>query len=362
MRMSGGTSRDYEILGVRVALWGDCQDFLDHYRLQYGAFETHPRPIPEADVRAQFLSTGPTLVLNGRKTELPCISHPFEEAQSLIWEEVASRVTDFHLLHGAVLVRDGGALVISGPPGSGKTTLALALAKKGWTLYSDEMAPLHRGSGLIHPFPRAIHVRREREAETEAKVAGQDQPALSKECIAFPVSKKGFPPAPWKVLFLIGALERPSRERHILHVTVRDPEGRFYGEALRVAGTSGEILCQKRGFRHYRLVLPKTRDATESFMALRRRWGAEIVQMARVEEGRYEFGHQAECKAVPLDQAFLLLVGGLKALWTGKTSATMLLADLAQHMEQVRVTALRVGALEETVSMVERWAARCGQP
>ncbi|MGQ9654845.1 MAG: hypothetical protein ACUVXD_12340 [Thermodesulfobacteriota bacterium] len=115
---------------MRVALWGDCQDFLDHYRLQYGAFETHPRPIPEADVLAQFLSTGPTLVLNGRKIELPCISHPFEEAQSLIWEEVACRVTDFHLLHGAVLVRDGGGPGHLGPPWIRQDDLGPGLGEK----------------------------------------------------------------------------------------------------------------------------------------------------------------------------------------------------------------------------------------
>ncbi|MGQ9654846.1 MAG: hypothetical protein ACUVXD_12345, partial [Thermodesulfobacteriota bacterium] len=161
--------------------------------------------------------------------------------------------------------------------------------------------------------------RAEVKAWREANLPGEEPLALSKECVSFPVPAGGMPPAPWKALVILGAMEGRAMEGHILHVTVRDPEGRFYGEALRVAGTSGEILCQKRGFRHYRLVLPKTRDATESFMALRRRWVAEIVQMARVEEGRYEFGHQAECKAVPLDRAFLLLVGGLKALWTGKT-------------------------------------------
>ncbi len=346
--MKGGTSSQYEILGARVSIWSDSREFLDHYHLQYAAFEAAPRPLGDTGVRARFLSSGPTLVLNGREIGLPCISHPFEEALSMIWEAVASQISDFYLLHAAVTVRDGSALVISGPPGSGKTTLALALAARGWTLYSDEMAPLHRESGLIHPFPRAIHVR---EAEGGAQAGGG--PGLSKGCIRFPVPAGGLPPASWKALVILEGPHVPHRGLHVLDVIVRDPEGRFYQEAAGLNGVRGELALEKGGYRYYRFTLPKAKGVVERFALLRHRWSREIVQLARLEEGRPPFGKGPRCIRMPMSRAFIRVMAELKGHWGSVRSPAESLAHLIEKTGGIEIFSLQVGPAEETARLLE---------
>ncbi len=62
-------------------------------------------------------------------------------------------------VHSAVLERDGRALIMPAPPGSGKSTLCAALMLHGWRLLSDEMALLDPVTGLITPSPRPVSLK-----------------------------------------------------------------------------------------------------------------------------------------------------------------------------------------------------------
>ncbi|QHJ11263.1 hypothetical protein FX988_01491 [Paraglaciecola mesophila] len=69
---------------------------------------------------------------------------------------MASHMHKYLLLHGAVLEKDGKAVIFPAPPGSGKSTLTAYLAHSGWRLLSDEMTVIDLQSGLVHPFVRPI--------------------------------------------------------------------------------------------------------------------------------------------------------------------------------------------------------------
>ncbi len=61
------------------------------------------------------------------------------------------------LLHGCVIDIDGGAIVIMGPPGTGKSTTAAALVRAGFPLVSDDLAAvvLREADVLVHAgYPR----------------------------------------------------------------------------------------------------------------------------------------------------------------------------------------------------------------
>lgn len=62
-------------------------------------------------------------------------------------------------LHSAVLEKDGRAVLMPAPPGSGKSTLCAALMLHGWRLLSDEMALLDPENGLVTPFPRPVSLK-----------------------------------------------------------------------------------------------------------------------------------------------------------------------------------------------------------
>lgn len=62
-------------------------------------------------------------------------------------------------LHYAVLERDGRAVILPAPPGSGKSTLCAALMLDGWRLLSDEMALLDPRTGLLTASPRPISLK-----------------------------------------------------------------------------------------------------------------------------------------------------------------------------------------------------------
>jgi hypothetical protein len=49
--------------------------------------------------------------------------------------------------HAATAVRDGGAVVLAGESGTGKSTLLAALMKRGWGMLGDELAALTVGEG-----------------------------------------------------------------------------------------------------------------------------------------------------------------------------------------------------------------------
>ncbi len=62
-------------------------------------------------------------------------------------------------LHSAVLEKNGRAVLLPAPPGSGKSTLCAMLMLNGWRLLSDEMALLDPMSGLITPSPRPVSLK-----------------------------------------------------------------------------------------------------------------------------------------------------------------------------------------------------------
>lgn len=72
---------------------------------------------------------------------------------------VSTHCHQWVILHAAVLERNGQAVVLPAPPGSGKSTLCAALMIHGWRLLSDELALLDPQTGLLTPCPRPISLK-----------------------------------------------------------------------------------------------------------------------------------------------------------------------------------------------------------
>lgn len=72
---------------------------------------------------------------------------------------VTSNIHTYLILHAAVLERDGRALILPAPPGSGKSTLCAGLMLSGWRLLSDELTLVNLGDGNITALPRPVSLK-----------------------------------------------------------------------------------------------------------------------------------------------------------------------------------------------------------
>jgi hypothetical protein len=81
------------------------------------------------------------------KTRLSMVAHAIRVANGFV------------PLHAAVVIREKDILLLSGPGGSGKTTLTLALLERGWSYSSDDLAPIQIDTHEIIPFPKPIGVK-----------------------------------------------------------------------------------------------------------------------------------------------------------------------------------------------------------
>jgi HprK-related kinase A len=72
---------------------------------------------------------------------------------------IATHAHQFLLLHSAVIEREGCAVILPAPPGSGKSTLCAGLINRGWRLLSDELALISLVDASISPLGRPISLK-----------------------------------------------------------------------------------------------------------------------------------------------------------------------------------------------------------
>lgn len=72
---------------------------------------------------------------------------------------VSTQAHQYLILHSSVIEREGCAVIMPAPPGSGKSTLCAALINRGWRLLSDELALISLADTSITPVGRPISLK-----------------------------------------------------------------------------------------------------------------------------------------------------------------------------------------------------------
>ena len=72
---------------------------------------------------------------------------------------ISSQCNQYLSIHAAVVEKDGRAVVLPAPPGSGKSTLCAGLVTRGWRLLSDELTLLDPTTGRISPLARPVSLK-----------------------------------------------------------------------------------------------------------------------------------------------------------------------------------------------------------
>jgi HprK-related kinase A len=115
------------------------------------------RPLLRRWVRPQAVFTfdGHAPFLPGPKPHAAAI---FEWGMNWV---IATTAHQYLVIHAAVVERNGLAMLLPAPPGSGKSTLCAGLSFRGWRLLTDELALVRPDTGDIMPLARPISLKNE---------------------------------------------------------------------------------------------------------------------------------------------------------------------------------------------------------
>jgi hypothetical protein len=80
--------------------------------------------------------------------------------QDWFLDDFIKSTNNHYLLHSAVLVKNGKAIILPAGSRSGKSTLSVALVKNGFKYISDEVAAVDVDTLRVKGFPRAIAIRK----------------------------------------------------------------------------------------------------------------------------------------------------------------------------------------------------------
>jgi hypothetical protein len=159
----------YRILDLDVSLESDSGEFLGLFERDYGWFRVPEvnsgkrlnisvrlRDPEDCFVRTTGSVNRQSSIINRQSLR----GHPSPVSYALQWavSAIFAEIEGFVVLHAGVVEKNGGAVILAGPPGSGKTTLVLKLLENGCTFFSDDFCPVHRVTRCIHPFPRSVWV------------------------------------------------------------------------------------------------------------------------------------------------------------------------------------------------------------
>lgn len=149
-----------EMLGTIVAVHFDDVDAAARYRRRYERFQSADTPTVHAyavrDADETLFWYGDRL---GFRWDAPLTDPAAIDflADSVVRREFFGERSDALTFHAAAVETARGAVAIVGPSTGGKTTTALACARRGMRLFTDEECVY--ASGRVHPFPRALNLR-----------------------------------------------------------------------------------------------------------------------------------------------------------------------------------------------------------
>ncbi len=107
------------------------------------------------------------VLFNGRRITIPALHGNDDPLAAAFYGAAELFAASFRHLpahdtfYGAGLAIGDGAILLSAPSGTGKTTLALECLRRGARFYADEFVFVERSTARVHGFSRTLMVREE---------------------------------------------------------------------------------------------------------------------------------------------------------------------------------------------------------
>jgi uncharacterized protein YbaR (Trm112 family) len=341
-------SRTYQILEVGLTLEASDDNLLGLFHRDYARFEAAALPAGNRlAIRYQAAGpgSGPWLEVDGVRESLA--GHPRAEAYAaqVAARTLMERVRAFTVLHAAVLGKPGGALALSGPPGAGKTTLALALLARGWAYYSDDFCPLHRETGLVHAFPRSVWVR---PAPGEGPGdLGRNKTLFPMDGVRFPV---GGPPLPLRWLMCLGG-EPATRGK----LSLRLRQGRAGTLLAALGGLEGVLLspADSEEAQGWTVSYPVRDGIPRRVREVLREHPEAAWNVFSLPEAPTDFAQEPSLTPLPTFEAAFFLLRELKQDLAPGLPPGALLSHLGELLADVACFRLTPGPLDRCLALVQ---------
>lgn len=186
-----------EFDGQQIEVLTDIPAAHDLFRRSYG-----PMLVPRLTSRAgriEILESSRGYTIHGlQKTDFA--RRPLNLFLDFLKDDVLLQFVkarpDLLWVHAAAVERDGSALLIVGPSGQGKSTLATRLCEARWRLLSDDTAPIRMEIDEVLPFPQSALRRKYPGREFSEEERGY----LEKEEVPLPDTALHLKPAPIKAI------------------------------------------------------------------------------------------------------------------------------------------------------------------
>jgi hypothetical protein len=154
----------YLVLGIPVAITSDEPDALLRVGETYAAFRSAPaiggEPIALRLLRAP---NEPAFIVSDAagSRRWPSYTDALLDLFDRLVHALLARLfaQGIYVIHAGAVVFHGGALILAGRSGQGKTTLTLGLLRRGLGLLSDEFAVVKPVERRLLPYHRSLHVR-----------------------------------------------------------------------------------------------------------------------------------------------------------------------------------------------------------
>jgi hypothetical protein len=159
----------FDIHGIELIVRTNDEEALGRIRDTYGWFADPARTVsgrgPTSTVEVAFIREADGLVTVIDAEGNPRRSSAGDQPLVALFDAIVVGViaglsrSGILAIHAGVVSLDGRAILVSGRSGRGKTTLVLALLRRGLDLLSDELALVAPDNRTVLAYPRGLHVR-----------------------------------------------------------------------------------------------------------------------------------------------------------------------------------------------------------